>query len=324
MFSKKVLTILCSSILVLSGCGSASPPSSPAVTETSTQTTSQQTTTEPKQEETPATPEVVVQIHENFKQAEGMEEVKVSKDIQYKEESGQDSLADIYYPPNMGEQEKLPVVVYVHGDGPGRNLKESEHYESWARLTAASGMIAVMFNHQFASSSNKSLSETGSDIDAMLNYIQQNADELKIDKDRVAIWACSYGNTLGLKTPLKDRPAYIKAIASYYGRLDIRPVGEILFKKSSEKEHNDFSAITHLETEPEKIPPILIAKAGTDGSDLNETIDAFIAKAKEKNVPIEFYEHPEGQHGFDYLNKDETSKEIIMKTIQFFQKHLKQ
>jgi len=83
-----------------------------------------------------------------------------------------------------------------------------------------------------------------------------------------------------------------------------------LYKNDTRKEYSEFSAIPHLKQNPEKIMPLLVVKAGQDSSDLNETIDPFVSEAKAHRIPLEYREHPDGQHGFDILNDDETSREI--------------
>jgi acetyl esterase/lipase len=72
----------------------------------------------------------------------------------------------------------------------------------------------------------------------------------------------------------------------------------------------------------EKVPPILVVKAGLDSTDLNESIDLFVKEAKARKVPVEYLEHPNGQHAFDILDDDDKSREIIQQTVRFFSRNL--
>jgi acetyl esterase/lipase len=251
----------------------------------------------------------------------GMEQVTVKKDIPYKGEENLRFAMDVYYPPDQKENERLPAVIFIHGDGGPKNHKDLGQLTSWGQLTAASGIIAVTFNHRF-SDEGKSIRDAASDVDDLLHYVRTHADSLRIDKDRLGLWACSYGNIIGLRTALRDKPEYIKAIASYYGRLDIRPVGKSLYPNDTEKEHREFSAVTHIKQNPEKMMPILVVKAGLDSTDLNESIEGFVKEARTNRIPLVYLEHPEGQHAFDVLDEDDKSREIIQQTIQFFQNNL--
>jgi hypothetical protein len=66
-----------------------------------------------------------------------------------------------------------------------------------------------------------------------------------------------------------------------------------------------------------KPPPIFIGRAGLDGAALNATIDAFVQEAKARNLAVEMMNHPNGRHGFDILDDDARSKEIIAAAIAF-------
>ncbi len=62
-----------------------------------------------------------------------------------------DQLFDVYRPP-QSEGQRLPLVVLVTGyPDPGfkamtgRRMKDTAPYESWARLIASSGLVAVTY-----------------------------------------------------------------------------------------------------------------------------------------------------------------------------------
>jgi dienelactone hydrolase len=74
--------------------------------------------------------------------------------------------------------------------------------------------------------------------------------------------------------------------------------------------------------DPTKIAPLFVAKAGLDRPFLRESIDEFVQIASERNIPITFMNHPGGEHGFDLLNDDARSREIIKATLAFLHEHL--
>ena len=63
----------------------------------------------------------------------------------------------------------------------------------------------------------------------------------------------------------------------------------------------------------------MVARAGLDRPLLNEAIDRFIAVALRKNATIDVMNHPTGQHGFDFRDDNERTREILARTVEFIQ-----
>lgn len=84
----------------------------------------------------------------------------------------------------------------------------------------------------------------------------------------------------------------------------------------------EHSPITHLERLGGNIQPPFTAKAGLDRSGINDSIDAFVARAAEFGAPVTLETHPGGRHAFDILDDDDRSREIIMQAIDFMREHL--
>lgn len=144
---------------------------------------------------------------------------------------------------------------------------------------------------------------------------------LQIDKDRLAIATYSASGVPGLYLPMKERPPYIKAMVSYYNWLDLEHMRAYNEPAVFEK-LNEFSPLTHLQREPEKLAPMLVLKAGKDSDQINDSIDRFMKMAEEKKANVKMLVHPEGDHGFDFENDNDRSREIIKETVTFLSKHL--
>jgi dienelactone hydrolase len=69
--------------------------------------------------------------------------------------------------------------------------------------------------------------------------------------------------------------------------------------------------------------PIFIARAGLDQRMINDTIDLFVQEALAGNAMLDVMNHPAGRHGFDMLDDDERSREIIGRAVAFAQAHLR-
>jgi len=67
---------------------------------------------------------------------------------------------------------------------------------------------------------------------------------------------------------------------------------------------------------------MLIARAGLDAPALNASIDRLIAAALAGNMDIDVMNHSTGHHGFDILDDNARSREIIHTTLEFMKTHV--
>lgn len=254
-----------------------------------------------------------------------MEQVPVRKDITYKTIDGEALKMDVYYPLDMQSHPPRPAVLLVHGGSQPEHvehIKESGQYVSWGQLIAASGLIAVMFKHRTDKGFTQ-LSEASSDVDDLVHSVRINSNSLHIDANKLCIWAFSQGPIYGLCTALRDTPAYIRCLVSYYGGMSLMNPRYFHFHAEEEDLAREFSPIYHLKrVDPSKAPPIFIAKAGKDRAFLNEALDEFSSTASERNISLTFMNHPMGEHGFDIFNNDARTREIIKATLAFLVEHL--
>lgn len=252
----------------------------------------------------------------------GMEHSKVTKNLVYRTLEERDLLLDVYYPTDIRDGELRPAVIFVHGLGPAelvKQIKDCGQYVSWGQAIAASGLIAITFNHR-SPDEHTSLKDVGTDVDELVAYVRQQALELQIEKERLAIWAGSAGVPLGVRSALYHTPSFIKCLVAYYGPLDLEPLKAPWHL--TEDEVREFSALTYLEETASKLAPMLITKAGLDSPNLNATIDRFITEASAKNVTLDFMTHPGGQHAFDIRDDVARSREIIQRTLEFLKTSL--
>ncbi|HLZ58511.1 MAG TPA: alpha/beta hydrolase [Ktedonosporobacter sp.] len=252
----------------------------------------------------------------------GMEQVRVRKDLTYKTIDETELKMDVYYPADLAEGERRPAVLFVHGLGPAeviRHIKDHGQYVSWGELIAASGLIAVTFNHR-SPDAHISFKDVASDVENLIGYVREHAEQLQIDNERLAIWAGSAGVPLGVRAALLDAPAFVKCLVAYYGPLHLRELQADWHL--TEDDVHDLSATTYLKLYAAKLAPMLIIKAGLDYPVLNASIDAFMKEAISHNITLDFMTHPGGRHAFDILDDVPRSHEIIRHTLEFLKTHL--
>jgi len=248
----------------------------------------------------------------------GMEAVGVQRDVVYKTTEDQPLHMDVYSPP--GPSRPRPAVILVHGGPiPRVGAKNMGVFVSYGRLLAASGFVAVAFDHRFLAPAR--LTDAGGDVADLVAYVRKNASSLGVDPERLAIWAFSGGGPF-LATPLRERPAWLRAVVAYYAVLDLQQPPPGADSGLSPEIRERFSAVRGLGSDAGSAPPLLVARAGLDNPWLNGGIDRFVQAATAGGATLDLLNHPQGRHGFDILDDDARSKQIIRRTLEFLHDHL--
>jgi dienelactone hydrolase len=256
----------------------------------------------------------------------GMERAVVTKDLVYKNEARTrfNFVADVYRPPEPEGSAPPPAVILVHGEWPPDILPHSKNlgsYVSWGQIIAASGLAAVNFNHRTTERLTKAAAATA-DIDDLIAYLRSHADVLSIDGDRLCLWSFSAGVPLGMRAAMLPGSDYVRCIVACYGPLDLQRSRASFPAVVSDKTLRDLSALHYLTTTAAQLSPIFVAKGGLDTPRLNESIDRFVEEARSRGIPLEVMEHLQGRHGFDVLDDDARTREIIKRTLDFVKEHI--
>ena len=242
----------------------------------------------------------------------GMDGVRVQRNLEYKAADDQPLHMDVYAPP--GPPRSRPAVILIHGGPiPIAGAKNMGVFVSYGELLAASGFAAITFNHRFLAPAR--IVDAAGDVADLVVHVRKVAGSLGVDPERLALWAFSGGGPF-LAAPLRERPAWLRAVVAYYAVLDLRQPAEAESGISPES-RRIFSAVRGLGEDARSAPPILVARAGLDNPRLNAGIDRFVQAALEKGAALDLLNHPQGRHGFDVLDDDARSKQIIGHTLEF-------
>ncbi len=253
--------------------------------------------------------------------APGMEKVSVKSNLKYTSASDPNLLMDVYAPPGLAKGERRPAVLFIHGSaGSEARAKDWGVYVSWGRLAAASGMVGVTFTHRLGYP-KPFLKEAGADVAAAIDYVRAHADALGVDRDRLCLAAYSGGGPL-LSAAVRERPAYVRCLVSFYAFLDVRRSPMHTPHETAETLER-FSPLASLDRGADNLAPIFIARAGLDRiPTLNDSVDRFVREAVARNAPVALYNHPAGVHGFDNQTPDARSREIVRAALDFMRTHL--
>jgi acetyl esterase/lipase len=268
-----------------------------------------------------------------------MRKARVQKNLCYKTVEDIDLLLDIYTPPDHQTTTPLPAVIFLHGDGPDdylKTIKDSGQFVSWGQLITTLGFIAVTAHHR-GTAGLHNIAGVANDIDDLITYVREHSRATGIDADNLCLWTFSAGAPFGFRAALHETPPFIRSLISYYGLTELAPYYHGIYDAQAnnddtlspppyltESELAEFSAIELLQRSMGNIPPLFIARAGLDNARLNQSLDRFVAAALAENAPVTIMNHPDGQHGFDILDNNARSIEIIRATLEFLQEHLVQ
>lgn len=245
--------------------------------------------------------------------ARNIDRVVEQRDLQYK-----DGLRlDVYRP---RDAKPHPVVLIVHGGvGPQDRPKEWGIYRSWGRTLAASGLVAVIPNQRLGFPA-RHYDDGASDIRDALDFVRSRHREF-LAADAFCIFAFSGGGPV-LATFMKSPPADVKCLVGFYPILDTADTNNAQAQVTDEQRRR-YSAIATITDSGAPAIPILIARAGHDQiPGVRDWIDRFVEVALQKNVDLTLLNHPAGRHGFEFLDDDERSREIVITAIEFMRRHL--
>jgi acetyl esterase/lipase len=249
----------------------------------------------------------------------GMDATRVRKDVVYRTVAGQPLHMDVYSP--AGPSTPRPAVLLVHGGPiPRTGAKNMGVFVSYGELLAASGFVAVAFDHRFLAPDR--LADAREDVGEAVRHVRSEAAPLAVDPDRLALWAFSGGGPL-LASPLRERPPWLRAVVAYYAVLDLREAPPGTVDAPGPDRRRQFSAVESLGEDARTAPPLLVARAGLDNPRLNAGIDRFVQAALAKGATLDLLTHPEGRHGFDILDDDDRSRQVIERTLAFLRDGLR-
>jgi hypothetical protein len=245
----------------------------------------------------------------------GVDAVTVQLDVAYK--AGDPALTlDVYSPPGGNGGAPVPAVVIVLGYPDvgvphifGCQFKEMGMSVSWARLMAASGMAAIVYTTR----------NPATDIQAVVQHIRQNAAGLGVDDHRRGMFAAS-GNVVVALSALMQDPDLRCAALLYGFTLDLE--GSTAVAEAARMfGFVNACAGRSVDDLPGHIPLFVVRSGKDQFTGLNRTLDGFLMKALERNLPVSFVNHATGNHGFDLDDDSDTSGEIVKQILAFLRFH---
>jgi acetyl esterase/lipase len=262
-----------------------------------------------------------------------MDRIQPRLDVVYKTvdllQGKQQLKADVYIPAGAKAGERFPAVILISGGGLGTGGAQGDYdwrragaYQSYGRLLAASGLVGITFTKRYARGS-RGTSEGEADTLDLVRYLREHNAEMQVDPDRMAVWVFSAGGWM-LAPFLRDRPVYVRAAVAFYAVLDVPDDNMIPANEREALIKYSSRAQLPIQLNGCCAPAVFVAKASLDSPGLNASMDRFVQEAKKENnyVDLEYMEHAEGRHGFDIIDDNDRTREIIRAAVAFLQKQL--
>ena len=207
--------------------------------------------------------------------------VTARMDVQYGS-SGTTPLAMDLYIPAGASPSRVPALIFFNrASGKERSEGMNGFYAQWARTAASRGLVGILPDLRDGSEA--------ADFRILINYLENHAAELGIGP--IGVYAAS-GNVAAAFPVLEDPSmTSVKAAVIYYGtgrvenfRLDL---------------------------------PVLYVRAGLDRPPVNESISTIASRAVAQNAPLTLLNYAGGHHGFEALDDNDATREVIAQTLEF-------
>jgi hypothetical protein len=239
--------------------------------------------------------------------------VVVRKAIEYGAADAGVKTLDIYYPPDATSR-ALPAVVFVNGFSDvaavpfiGCRINEMEGIISWARLVAASGLIAVTYTTAI---------DPAADTREAIRFVEQHGDQLGIDGRSLGLWASSSHVPNALGQLMERTGSFACAVLCYGFMLDLDGATGVADAQRMWRFANPAAGRT-----PGELPSgtrLLIVRAGKDSNPgLNDAIDRFVSHALAVNLPVWLVNHHDAPHAFELLEDTPTTHAVVRAILDF-------
>lgn len=142
------------------------------------------------------------------------QEVRIDKGIIFASPDGVDLKLNIYRPLLLG---KYPALIIIYG-GAWRSGTPDD-YENFSCYMAARGYSTIVIDYRHAPEYR--FPSQLEDVTRALQYIQDHADKLEVDLERVAIMGRSAGGHLASLAAYGQNVIPIRAVVNYYAPVDL-------------------------------------------------------------------------------------------------------
>lgn len=257
----------------------------------------------------------------------------------YKFTEERDLKLDLYFPNNKNLG-KYPLVYFCHGGGWISGFRNQPNNVSWCKFLASKGFIVSSIDYRYGFSHN--MDDILSDYSNGLEFLKENSDKFKIDKDNIVLMGLSAGGHLSLLYSSyysffkrSDKIEGIKSVIAYYSPTDLKDIfvsdNKSLFAKFAARKtlnglpteiqgiYDYYSPINWVSN---RMMPTLLVHGKLDNVVPFSSTIKFKKVLEKFNIPSALYVHRTAGHSFDTRLKDLTTIDILEKTLRFIKRSI--
>ena len=220
--------------------------------------------------------------------------VRVTRDVPFATADTLTLAMDVYRPARAAGASPALVLWSTFVAGEPRERPTNDYLSSWARLAAASGIVAVVPDLRAEPGTGNATTPSralGDDFSRLTAHLVEHAARYGIDRERIALFAASGAVAAALPAVQDSAQRAIRAAVLYYGWGDVPT-----FRPDV---------------------PMLYVRAGLDTRGMNAGVDRTVARALAQNVPLTLLNHHGGHHGFEGADDDAATRRTIEETLAF-------
>lgn len=248
-------------------------------------------------------------------------------DVVYGNVDGRELKLDLYFPPEDKSDAMRPALLFLHGGGWKAGDKSIERY--YCDRYAARGFVTA--TAQYRLSDEAHFPAQIQDVRCALRYLHANAEQLKIDPERIGVVGHSAGAHLALLAAYASPDAFpdtggwdeasaeIRCVVSFYAPTDLtQSFGSYqhLFDAFLGPENKDDPAVQQLASPLYHIssdaPPTLVVHGAIDALIDEAQAFALIDRLCELGLPYYYDRYPGWGHGMHRLVAVNTRSEYVM------------
>lgn len=257
--------------------------------------------------------------------------VRIERGIIFAHPEQVDLKLNLYRPLTSG---KNPTLIVIYG-GAWRTGSPND-YEQFSCYLAAQGYSVVAIDYRHAP--QYQFPTQLEDVETALQYIQAHAEELEIDRDRIAIMGRSAGGHLATLAAFEQKIITFRAVVSYYSPVDliegyydlpvpdpikIRTVLENFLGGTPEQLSELYRQASPINYIKSNLPATLLIYAGRDHLVQGKFGRQIYDKLKATNNSAVLLEIPWAEHAFDAVFGGVSNQLALYYTERFLAATLK-
>ncbi|MCS7175925.1 alpha/beta hydrolase family protein [Pseudothermotoga sp.] len=228
---------------------------------------------------------------------------------------------DVFYP----RSQKRGVVLFAHGGGWISGYRRQPNNLSWYKFLVSRGFIVAAVD--YSRGYRAKIDDLVDELSQALKFLKSNREKLGLPDGKISLMGLSAGGHLALLTATKMY-WLVKNVVAYYAPSDLLDVWESpsLFARisliatlkrlpvKSKEVYAEYSPINRVHP---SMPPVLLVHGKKDSIVPYESSVKMYRKLKKLGCKVKLLTHPTAEHGFEFVLKDEKTRQIVEATVEF-------